>query len=73
MLATWIQPFQSAYFFNREGALAPETWQQQEVSLQWAASTPGFKRYWKQWGSMYNEHFKAFLNQMMLEQKGASA
>ncbi len=67
IFSAYMAPFQSAFNLNREDALSPAEWAGQSAALEWAATQPGFKRYWQKWRSSHPPDFAALVDDVLSE------
>jgi hypothetical protein len=57
----FCQGLQRSLHLHRESAINEEAWEETVAAVSFLAVRPGFRRWWKKWGSIYPTHFNEFI------------
>ena len=57
----FCQGLQRSLHLHRENAINEEAWEETIAAVSFLAVRPGFRSWWKVWGSFYPTHFNKFI------------
>jgi hypothetical protein len=66
IISCYSNNIQQSYDLYAEGSLSASSWSGQKKAIQWAATQPGYRAYWKEWGAQHNSEFASFMNEAIV-------